>query len=108
MTVVVIQGKLISDELSFHAVFAEVLGFPDFYGRNFNAWIDCMSYLDSPEAEMSSIHVAPGSQLTLHVMDAAHMSKECPKVWLSFLECAAFVNQRRVTRGGPPLLIIAA
>ena len=108
MTAIVIQGKLIDDARSFHSVFAEALGFPDFYGGNFDAWIDCMGYLDEPEAEMTSVHVESGTQLTLHVLDSEHMKKTCPEVWLSLLECAAFVNWRRVSDGASPLLVVAA
>ena len=49
MTVVRLDCDRITDWDSFHAVFAEVFGFPNFYGRNMNAWIDCMTYLDDPE-----------------------------------------------------------
>ncbi|MDZ4753789.1 MAG: barstar family protein [Phycisphaerae bacterium] len=30
--------------------FAETFGFPGFYGRNMNAWNDCMTFLDGPDA----------------------------------------------------------
>jgi len=33
----------ITDWASFHDVFMHTLGFPDFYGRNMDAWIDCMT-----------------------------------------------------------------
>ncbi len=49
MAVVRLDCDRITDWESFHSLFAEVFGFPDFYGRNMNAWIDCMSYLDDSE-----------------------------------------------------------
>ena len=33
----------ITDWESFHHVFKQTLGFPGFYGRNMDAWIDCMT-----------------------------------------------------------------
>lgn len=42
---------------SFHEEFAKAFGFPDFYGKNMNAWIDCMTYLDDPDAGMSTLTV---------------------------------------------------
>ena len=36
----------ISDWESFHHLCKKEFGFPDFYGMNMNAWIDCLSYLD--------------------------------------------------------------
>lgn len=46
-TIVDIPAHEITDWDSFHDVFKRVFGFPDFYGRNMDAWIDCMTDLDS-------------------------------------------------------------
>ena len=47
MPVVRIPTSEIVDWESFHSVFQRVLGFPEFYGRNMNAWIDCLTSADS-------------------------------------------------------------
>jgi hypothetical protein len=52
-----IDATSIRDWNSFHAVFKQAMGFPDFYGANMDAWIDCMSYLDDPAAGMTAQHV---------------------------------------------------
>ena len=45
-----IDGSAISDWNSFHDIFAAAFGFPAFYGRNMNAWIDCMTWtIQRPE-----------------------------------------------------------
>ncbi|WP_454835628.1 barstar family protein [Pseudomonas lini] len=49
-----VDANLITDWQTFHSVFAQKFGFPGFYGRNMDAWVDCLSYLDDPSAEMSS------------------------------------------------------
>ena len=41
--VVRIDGDRIVDWDTFHNVFTEAFGFPGFYGRNMNAWIDCLT-----------------------------------------------------------------
>ena len=46
MPIVEIQLPQISDWDSFHDQCAKDLGFPEFYGRNINAWIDCLTYED--------------------------------------------------------------
>jgi RNAse (barnase) inhibitor barstar len=44
--VVAIPVSEIDDWESFHSVFQRELGFPAFYGRNMNAWIDCLISAD--------------------------------------------------------------
>lgn len=96
--------KRIVDWTSFHDVFAELLGFPDFYGRNMNAWIDCMTDADDPNTGMVRAAVQPGHLMTLQIDDAADFEKRCPEQFKALIECAAFVNYRRVEIGGTPVL----
>jgi hypothetical protein len=105
--VVRIPTERITDWDSFHTVFAETLGFPSFYGRNLDAWIDCMSYLDDPNAGMTSSHVARGQIVTLHLEEATEFAQRCPEPYAALVECSAFVNWRRVDRGLPPILALS-
>jgi hypothetical protein len=102
-----IEGRNIRDWDSFHAEFHRVFGFPDSYGRNLDAWIDCMTSLDAEEDGMTTIHVAPGSVLGLEIVDAAYLKAEHPEQWDAILECAAFVNWRRIEGGESPVLALA-
>ena len=54
-----VDGSRIHDWASFNRTFA----FPDFYGRNMDAWIDCMSSLDEPSAQLTGIHCERGKVL---------------------------------------------
>lgn len=101
-----INSNLIVDEETFHSVFSDACGFPDFYGRNMNAWIDCMGYLEEPLAQMSSVHVAPGESLALVIDGASSFKTRCPALYDELVECAAFVNQRCEEAGRAPLLAI--
>ena len=94
-----IQARNIRDWDSFHDEFNRVFAFPDFYGRNMNAWIDCLTSLDCEDDGMTSIHVKPGGVLTLEIADAEYLKKECPEQYAALIECAAFVNWRRVEKG---------
>lgn len=107
MNVIRINSNLIIDEETFHSVFSEAFGFPNFYGRNMDAWIDCMGCLDEPAAEMSSVHVASGESLALVVGDASSFRSRCPLLYDELVECSAFVNWRCVEAGRPPLLALA-
>ena len=78
MTVVKLDTRQIKDWDSFHDVFARVFGFPEFYGRNMNAWIDCMSYLDDPSTGMSAVHAVPGNVVALEVVDVNDFAQDVP------------------------------
>jgi RNAse (barnase) inhibitor barstar len=102
-----IDAAKITDEASFHTVFALAFGFPEFYGRNMDAWIDCLSYLDDPEAGMTTVHVQPGQCLSLVIDHAAELKTRCPELFSALVECTAFVNWRRIEIGGAPVLALA-
>lgn len=101
-----LQTRNITDWDSFHSACAETLGFPGFYGRNMDAWIDCLTSLDDAGAGMTSVTVAPGELFHLEVADSADFQKRSPEIFQAFMECAAFVNWRRVEQGERPVLAL--
>src|SRR5690348_4191005 len=103
-TLVSIPADRIVDWETFHTVFAETLGFPEFYGRNMDAWIDCMTFADEPQENMLMRAVDPGQLLTLRIDGAAEFAGRCPEQFTALLECTAFVNYRRMEVGGKPVL----
>lgn len=107
MTRVRIDTRRIVDWPSFHSVFAEALGFPAFYGRNMNAWIDCMTYVDDSDAGMSAVTVPPGEVLTLEIEDVHSFSLRCPEQFEVLVDSAAFVNWRRLEQGEPAVLALS-
>jgi hypothetical protein len=56
------------------------LDFPSYDGRNVDAWIDCLSSADDPEAEMVAhdLVVGPDDVLTLHLGQIGDFVKRCP------------------------------
>ncbi len=99
---VAIDASEILDWPSFHAVFAKAFGFPDFYGRNMNAWIDCMTDLDEPGLGMSKVHAPANGIVLIKVVNAKDFSTRCPEQAAALNDCAAFVNWRRCEQGGAP------
>lgn len=97
----------IHDWPSFHQEFAQVFGFPAFYGNNMDAWIDCLTSLDAPEDGMSSIHCEPGMVLTLELENVRDFAQRCPEEYKALIECAAFVNWRRIEVGGSSVLALS-
>jgi hypothetical protein len=104
---VTIDTTEISDWSSFHDVFARELGFPDFYGRNMNAWIDCMTSLDSPDDGLTKVHAPESGVLVLNLEGMREFSKRCPELSCAIEECSAFVNWRRIEVGEPPVLVLS-
>lgn len=105
--VVRIDARRIVDRATFHDVFAEAFGFPDFYGRNMDAWIDCLSGLDVPSDGMTTVHAPPGGVVTLQIDHVDDFADRCPELYEDVVECAAFVNWRNVERGAPPVLALS-
>lgn len=96
----------IVDWESFHDVFDETLGFPKYYGRNMDAWVDCLTYADDTGSGMVADPVAKGDLLTLSIDDAAEFKRRCPEQFGALIECTAFVNYRRREVGNRPVLAL--
>jgi len=97
----------IHDWKSFHSVFARVLGFPEFYGRNLNAWNDCMQSIDNPAHGMSKVHVAKGRMLVLDLGICTEFARRCPEQYEAILDNSAFVNYARMKAGERPVLAVS-
>jgi hypothetical protein len=103
---ITIDASRITNWETFHDVFAAALGFPDFYGRNMNAWIDCMTTLDDHEP-LTAIRLATGEFLTLAIDHIDDLALRCPEIYTALVDCSAFVNWRRIERGAPPVLALS-
>jgi len=99
MKTVLINGTAITDEAALHLEFAAKLGFPGVYGENWDAWIDCMSYVTEPEAEMTDVHVGVGEEVQICVSGGRDLERRCPELVKALLECTDFVNERFQARG---------
>lgn len=107
MTVLTIDTARITDWPSFHHVFAEALGFPAYYGRNMNAWIDCLTYVDDAGSGMTNVTVEPGAVLTLQLDHVDDFISRCPELYNAIVECTAFVNWRRIETGRSAVLALS-
>ena len=106
MVVMPIPVDEIIDWTTFHDVFQKVLGFPNFYGRNMDAWIDCMTSVDAPADGLTTVTIPPGDVLILRVDDPFDFRRRCPAQYDALIECSAFVNLRRTEVGEPPVLAL--
>jgi RNAse (barnase) inhibitor barstar len=107
MRLVKIDTRRIVDWDTFHDVFAEEFGFPAFYGRNMNAWIDCMSSLDDPSDTMTEVHAPPGGVVVLELGHVDDFFRRCPELYAEIIDCAAFVNWRKIEGGQQAVLALS-
>lgn len=108
MKTVTINTDKITDWGSFHDEFSEVMGFPSFYGRNMNAWIDCMSDIASPQTGMTRVHVKNDETLIIALSNGRDLKERLPNVFRELLECAAFVNYRKLNFEQKPMIAIGS
>jgi hypothetical protein len=101
MASVTLLTDKITDWNSFHEECASAFGFPEYYGRNMNAWIDCMSYLPDEDG-MTRFQLKVDEQLLIRVPGFPEFTSRVPDVCAAFLECAALVNQRYIDTGDMP------
>jgi len=105
-----VRVRLNSSEItswdSFHDQFARAFGFFDGYGRNMNAWIDCMSDLDDPSSGMLAVHGDRDNPVLMEITHAEEFTQRCPDLLAELVVCSALVNRRFVDHGGAPILAL--
>lgn len=101
MAVIRLNTNLITDWASFHLVCKEAFGFPEFYGRNMNAWIDCMSCLIVDE-EMTKFLLKEDEVLHIEITNTEDFNSHLSEILIALVECSAFVNNRYIEAGKSP------
>lgn len=105
--VVHINLSQVAGEEGLHALFQDVFGFPEFYGHNWDAWIDCMSYLDAPHEGMTKIVLGQEEILVMSLSGVSEFKKEYAEQFDDFLSSVAFVNLRSLQNGYHPHLALS-
>ncbi len=97
----------IRDWESFHDEFDRVFAFPEYYGRNMDAWIDCMTSIDDPDDGLTGIHSEKGHFLTIELANVDELRGDRLRYFEAIVDCAAFVNWRRIEIGEKPVLALS-
>lgn len=99
------ESSRAQDWNTFHEYCVEVFGFFDGYGRNMDAWVDCMSSLD--EEGMTNFLIDKDEMLQVEFTDTEEFRTRLPEIFEAFVDCSAFVNQRYIESGrGPALSLV--
>ncbi|MGE5651281.1 barstar family protein [Noviherbaspirillum sp. UKPF54] len=103
MPTVRLNGKAIRNWRDFHRESRSAFGFPEFYGHNMDAWIDCLSTLREGDG-MSRFTLGPDDALDVEVLHADILRRQAPEILDALLDCAAAVNERYEENGEKPAL----
>jgi len=95
--VVNIDSERIKSWDDFHDIFYTLFNFPDYYGRNLDAWIDCMDEVLSASQET----------LLLDFGRCHDLKQRIPGITNRILECCAFLNFRFIDAKRQPKLIVS-
>jgi RNAse (barnase) inhibitor barstar len=98
-----LNAENIIDWNSFHTESQKAFGFPDFYGRNMDAWVDCLSYLRDDDA-MSSFRLKPDEMLHIELLNAEQLRQKAPDILEEIEFCVAAINERYEDYGEKPAL----
>lgn len=77
-------------------VLKEVLGFPDFFGMNWDALIDCVSYMRQPEAELSKVFLDDDEVLIINCKNLLQANFDTNE----FLDVVQCINEREFSSCG--------
>ena len=91
MTRISVNGATIVDWPSFHDEFNRTFRFVDGYGRNRDAWIDCMTDLHGPKA-LSGLRLPAGEQIEIVLNGSAAMAKSYPELFAELLRLVRYAN----------------
>jgi hypothetical protein len=103
MAIVQLDGRAITDWRSFHQACRTAFGFPDFYGCNMDAWIDCLSALRDDDG-MSAFALTADEMLQIEVLHSDTLRKKAPAILDALRDGTALVNQRCAETAEKPVL----
>ena len=106
MAVARLSCSEIVDWETLHTACARELGLPDFYGRNGDAWIDCLSCVTEDEG-MSRFTLEPDEKLRIELIGSASLRQRAPRVLEALVDWTQCVNDRLVETGDRPRLELA-
>jgi len=89
-----IDGKAIKDWESFHNEFQKKMEFFEGYGRNTNAWIDCMTdmFTNGEYNSLTKFKLNDGDRFTLRVVNSEKWKDQSPETFNAFIDYCIWSN----------------
>lgn len=88
-----IDGNALTDWKAFHKVFKETMNFPEYYGNNMDAWIECMAEIKEP--------------LLISITDSEALKENSEEIYFTILECTALVNSIKLDEGDESVIAVS-
>ncbi len=107
MKKITIDTNKITNWETFHNIFKTIMGFPEFYGNNMDAWVDCMTSLRSPEDRMTTVTLDKEEILVIELTNVDDFKKSCFDQYQAILESSAFVNYRFSSKNLLPVIALS-
>lgn len=98
-----LNGELILNWDTFHTESITAFGFPEFYGRNLDAWVDCLSYLRDDDG-MSKFKLKDNEVLTIEITHSDKIKAHAPELLDDLAMCVDLMNERYEDYGETPAL----
>lgn len=90
----------IHDAQDFHEYSMKLFGFPEFYGKNMYAWIDCLRSIRDPEDGLSSFIIEKDEILVLNYYGYIDFMKRNKDLAISISYSIGFCNNAHVIESG--------
>ena len=92
-----INGSQVKDWDSFHREFQDRMGFFDDYGKNNNAWLDCMTdmYTNGEYQSLTKFNLDDGDRFILRISNAEQWKNISPETFYAFIDLCVFANEER-------------
>ena len=92
-----IDGTKIIDWKSFHDEFQTKLGFFEGYGRNLNAWIDCMTdmFTNGEYESLTKFNLNEGDRFILKILNSEKWKNQSTETFNAFIDCCISANSER-------------
>jgi len=102
-----VDAAAMTDWQSLHRVFATAFGYPQSYAATKEAWVECMTHLDDPQAQTTAVHCEPGQVIVLVVENGRELRTRHSELAAGIVALVGEVNERRVQEGKLPVLVLA-
>lgn len=103
MATVTLDGATIRSWEDFHAQSKTAFGFPDYYGDNMDAWMDCLRYLRDDEG-MTRFTLSGREVLTIEIKGSDALRQHVPDMIDELVFCVSVLNESYEDFGEEPAL----